>query len=344
MENTKHLERRLPAEWENACAIQLTWPHDQSIWEEEFENVISWFKNLAKLISERGKLLLICQNKEEVKFYLKGYNWENIILIESRTNDIWARDHGGITIFENEQPVILDYIFNGWGLKFSSNFDNQISKKIANSGYFKSNIHRKINFVLEGGAIDSDGKGTILTTSNCLLSVNRNENLSKTEIEDQLKSNFGAKRIHWVDYGFLAGDDTDSHIDMLARFTDEKTIVYTACSNKQDIHYLELKMMENQLKSFKTPEGNSYNLHPLYLGRCANNKGSRMPSSYTNFLIFNQTVFVPQYGLKEDQPAIETLRQCFREKEVIGINCLTLITQGGALHCATMQYPEGVLR
>ncbi|WP_020532394.1 agmatine deiminase family protein [Flexithrix dorotheae] len=340
----KTLAKRLPAEWEKADAIQITWPHDHSIWEEEFEHVTAWFQNFAHLISERGNLILVCQNRDVVKTKLKSCNWKNIILIESKTNDIWARDHGGITIFENSNPVVLDYTFNGWGLKFSANFDNQISKNIANSGFFKPGIHRKINLVLEGGAIDSDGLGTILTTSNCLLSNNRNEHLSKEEIEAKLKEDFGAKKIHWVDYGFLEGDDTDSHIDMLARFTDENTIVYTSCSDKNDIHYAELKKMEDQLKTFLTSKGKPYKLYPLYLGRCLGKKGNRMPSSYTNFLIFNQTVFVPQYGLEEDKPALETLKICFPEKEVLGINCRALITQGGSLHCATMQYPVGVLK
>jgi agmatine/peptidylarginine deiminase len=200
-----------------------------------------------------------------------------------------------------------------------------------------------MDFVLEGGAIESDGAGTLLTTSSCLLSKNRNPSLSKTQIEAQLKQYLGLERILWLDHGYLAGDDTDAHIDTLARLCDAQTIAYVQCLDSSDEHFEALQAMEAQLKSFKTAEGQPYKLIPLPMAdACYDGDGDRMPATYANFLICNSAVLVPVYGVEQDEQALETLRPIFPNREVIGINCLPLIQQHGSLHCVTMQYPVGV--
>ena len=199
------------------------------------------------------------------------------------------------------------------------------------------------DFVLESGSIESDGKGTILTTSKCLLSKNRNEQFSKLEIEEILKLNFGADLILWLNHGYLAGDDTDSHIDTLARFCDENTIAFVGCNNENDEHFEALNKMKAELQQMKTEKGRSYRLIELPLpDPCFDDEGNRLPATYANFTIINNAVLVPVYGVSQDVEAIKILNNCFAEKEIIPINCRTLIEQHGSLHCVTMQYPKGI--
>jgi agmatine deiminase len=273
---------------------------------------------------------------------LENCQYENLVLVEAPSNDVWTRDHGAITVLENGQPILLDFVFNGWGLKFASNLDNQLSGNLQAQGIFADAPLIRMPIVLEGGSLDSDGQGTLLTTTECMLSPNRNRHLSQEEIENLLKEYFGAKRVLWIEHGFLAGDDTDSHIDMLARFTDPNTIAYTACSNPDDFHYEPLKKMEAQLQSFKTTSGEPYKLVPLELAPSLGKAGQRLPGSYTNFLIINGAVLVPQYAMPQDKLALEALKTCFPDREVVGLDCSLLITQGGSLHCATMQFPDSV--
>jgi agmatine/peptidylarginine deiminase len=197
--------------------------------------------------------------------------------------------------------------------------------------------------VLEGGSLESDGKGTILTTSECLLSKNRNEHLSKIQIEQHLKENFGAERVLWLNHGYLAGDDTDSHIDTLARFCNEKTIAYVGCENPEDEHYEALLQMKKELQQFTDVNGNHYQLVELPLpDACFDEDGKRLPATYANFTIVNGAVLVPVYGVLQDEKALEILQNCFPKREIIGVNCRILIEQHGSLHCVTMQYPEQV--
>jgi len=196
----------------------------------------------------------------------------------------------------------------------------------------------KIDFVLEGGSIESDGEGTILSTSACLCNTNRNNGLSKQEIEELLHTYLGAKRVLWLDHGYLAGDDTDSHIDTLARFANKDTIAYVKCNDKDDEHFEALQKMEAQLKKFKTKEGKSYRLIALPMTDAIyNEEGQRLPATYANFLITNDALIYPTYGDKNDSTAGEIFKVLFPNREIIPINCLKLIEQGGSLHCSTMQ-------
>jgi len=205
-------------------------------------------------------------------------------------------------------------------------------------GYMGITPLEQIDFVLEGGSIESDGQGTLLTTSQCLCNPNRNGGLSKSEVEEKLSTYLGAQRILWLDHGYLAGDDTDSHVDTLARFVTPETIVYVKCEDKEDEHYEALQKMEAQLGSFTTPEGKPYTLIPLPMTEAIyNDQKERLPATYANFLMANGALIYPTYSDKNDKVVHEIFKGLFQDKEIIPVNCLKLKEQGGSLHCSTMQ-------
>jgi agmatine/peptidylarginine deiminase len=245
----------------------------------------------------------------------------------------------------------LDFNFNGWGLKFRADKDNLITSKLYDMGIFSSECEyeNKLGFVLEGGSIESDGLGTLLTTSSCLFSKNRNGELTEEEIINYLKNNLGAKRILMLNNGYLAGDDTDGHIDTLARFCNPKTIAYVKCTDEKDEHYDSLKAMEEELKEYTVIDSNGsdncekYELIPLPMPEPIYYKGERLPATYANVLILNDAVLLPIYKNKKDNEALEILKSVFTEREIIPIDCNILIRQHGSLHSVTMQYPKGAL-
>ncbi|MDR2138291.1 MAG: agmatine deiminase family protein [Tannerella sp.] len=335
-----------PAEWYPQSAVQLTWPHRDTDWKPMLEEVIPCFVAIAGEIMKREKLLIVCPDEAEVQRQL-GEMADNrrLIFREMATNDTWARDHGGISIFEDGVPVVYDFVFNGWGMKFAACHDNLITRRLFRSGTFAKET-RSVNmqpFVLEGGSIESDGCGTLLTTVECLASVNRNEYLNREQLEYHLKDFFGAERVLWIENGYLAGDDTDSHVDTLARFCDERTIAYVQCLDAEDEHFSELKAMEEELKAFRTLAGQPYRLIPLPMADRVTWNGERLPATYANFLIINGAVLMPCYRSEKDTLVRAALQTAFPDREVVGIDCLPLIRQHGSLHCAAMQYPEGVM-
>ncbi|MGB3589399.1 MAG: agmatine deiminase family protein [Tunicatimonas sp.] len=335
-----------PAEWYSQSGVQLTWPHAQTDWQGSLEQVISCYRRIAYEVSLRQKLLIVCASIDETKPYLTHCDPANIIYHRIPTNDTWARDHSGLTVLDNGQPVLLDFRFNGWGLKFPAHLDNQITRRLYEQQAFDAIVKYQPvkNFVLEGGSVESDGVGTLLTTEACLLSRNRNDHLSKKQIDEFLKETLGVSRILWLKNGYLAGDDTDSHIDTLARFCDPQTIAYVQCTDLADEHYEALAKMESELQQFRTQSDETYRLIPLPMADAVyDNEGNRLPATYANFLIMNEAILLPFYGLPQDEPAREIFQQVFPNREVIGIPCQALLQQHGSLHCVTMQYPEGVL-
>lgn len=332
---------RLPAEWEPQAFVQFTFPHQQGDWAATYDQVAPCFVELIETAARFQPVLVVCDDLERVRAHFSKH--DNLHFAVAPSNDSWARDHGAITIVNDGQPELLDFQFNGWGNKFAADLDNQITTKLHASNIFGDTSLVSTDFVLEGGAIESDGAGTLLTTSTCLLSPNRNPHLTKAQIENQLMSSFGLDRVLWLDHGYLAGDDTDAHIDTLARLCDKHTIVYVQCLDPSDEHFDELQAMEVQLKTFKTADGQPYKLVPLPMADpCYDADRDRMSATYANFLICNGAVLAPIYGVAQDESALETLRTIFPDREVIGINCLPLIQQHGSLHCVTMQYPAGV--
>lgn len=342
---------RLPAEFEAQAFVQLTWPHRNTDWAYIFDDVVDCYCNMAREISKREPLLIVAQHPNEVIEALTSRNipTQNIRMFSCKTNDTWARDHGFITCVHNEQKILMDFQFNGWGMKFASNFDNQINKNLYDADAVEGIYTNCLDFVLEGGSIESDGNGTLMTTSPCLLAPNRNDVMNKAEIEIQLCQFFNADRVLWLNHSWLAGDDTDGHIDTVARFCSEDTIAYVQCLDINDEHYQELKAMEDELKEFTKKDGNPYNLIPLPMPKAIyaddefddNGKIQRLPATYANFLIMNNSVLMPTYNQPEiDQIAINQLKVAFPDKEIIGIDCCVLIKQHGSLHCCTMQYPK----
>ena len=336
----------LPAEWDLQSGIQLTWPHAGTDWAYMLKEVQECFVNIAREITKRELLLIVTPEPEEVKKQIVAtVNMDNVRFLRCETNDTWARDHGAITMIDTGTPSLLDFTFNGWGLKFASDKDNQITRRAVEAEILKGRYINRLGFVLEGGSIESDGMGTLLTTSECLLSPNRNGQLNKVEIEEYLRSTFHLERVLWLDYGYLAGDDTDSHIDTLARFCSPDTIAYVQCRDVNDEHYEELHRMEEQLKTFRTLAGEPYRLLALPMADKIEADGERLPATYANFLIMNDAVLYPTYNQPEnDIRAKEVLQEAFPGHEIVGIDCRALIKQHGSLHCVTMQYPVGVIR
>ena len=337
--------RFFPAEWFPQSGVQVTWPHRDTDWHDILEEVTRCYIAFSKEILEREKLLVVCQDAPQVSSYFTAEERENLLLYEINSNDTWARDHGGISVFEGDNPMLIDFGFNAWGLKFAANHDNLITKRLYDKSAFLPGVtyQNRLDFILEGGSIESDGVGTILTTTQCLLSPNRNSALSKHQIEEQLKVSLGAKRVLWLHHGYLEGDDTDSHIDTLARFCDEQTIAYVKCDDKEDAHYEELRAMENELKAFVTLVGKPYHLIPLPMADAFCHEGQRLPATYANFLIINGAVLLPFYDSPKDELAKHQLQMAFPDREVLGIDCRPLVKQSGSLHCVTMQYPRGFL-
>ena len=336
-----------PAEWYPQSGIQLTWPHEETDWAYMLDEVITCYIELAREIARRERLLIVTPHPKQVKQLLQGVvDLEAVTFAQCPTNDTWARDHGGITLFCDGTPAIYDFKFNGWGLKFAANYDNLITSTLCRQGRFNARYENRLNFVVEGGALESDGAGTLLTTSECLLSPNRNGEWSQARIEEYLKETFGLQRVLWLDHGYLAGDDTDSHIDTLARFAPGNTIVYVQCTDPTDEHYEALRRMEEQLRTFTTLEGTPYRLLPLPMADAVyDENGERLPATYANFLIMNDAVLYPTYRQPaNDQAAAQVLQQAFPDREIVGIDCSPLIRQHGSLHCVTMQYPKDVLR
>ena len=335
-----------PPEWYPQSGVQLTWPHAQTDWAYMLDEVTACFTEIAAAISQRERVLIVAPDTDSVKRCLEGkVHMENLRFFPCGTNDTWTRDHGAISLVGMESPQLLDFCFNGWGMKFAANLDNQITRQLHEGGCLHGKYVSHLDYVLEGGSIETDGKGTLLTTSACLLSHNRNDTLSRKEVEKKLCAMLHIERILWLDHGYLAGDDTDSHIDTLARICPDDTIAYVACRDKKDEHFTALKKMEEQLQSFRTKEGEPYRLLPLPMPEPIYADGERLPATYANFLVINGALLYPTYAQPEqDGMAAEVLAQAFPGREIIGIDCRTLIKQHGSLHCVTMQYPKNILR
>ncbi len=334
-----------PSEWTLQSGVMITWPHEDTDWAYMLDEAVACFVEIAREISKRERLLIVCRDEQSVRKDLGEAMNPNILFRELPTNDTWARDHGPITVFVDGSPYLYDFQFNGWGLKFPANYDNQITKSLYLSRTFSPKVGYMslLYYVLEGGSIESDGAGTLMTTSQCLLSPNRNDHLTQPQVEEFLKNSFGVERVLWINHGYLAGDDTDSHVDTLARFCDVDTIAYVQCDDKTDEHYAALKLMERELKSFKTLEGNPYRLIPLPMADARYEGEQRLPATYANFLIVNGAVLVPTYRSPKDELALSALREAFPDREVVGVDCSALIHQHGSLHCVTMQLPYYVL-
>ena len=317
---------RLPAEWEPQEAIQLTWPHNGTDWKPVIQEVTECYINIAREISKREKLWIVTPEPQKVERLLRNHldqhSLARITYYRIPTNDTWARDHAFITLLPTDtttpQPRhLLDFRFNAWGGKFEATLDNDINRQLHAVHPTLSNdtYEDHLDFELEGGSIESDGQGTILTTAQCNLNPNRRH--TTDDVETELKRRLHAQRILWLHHGGLEQDDTDAHIDTLARFCPNDTIIYSE----------GFPSMHTELQAMRTPQGRPYHLVSV-------------PKYYANFLIINRAVLVPTYAVPDDdQRALQAISTVFPDREIIGIDCRILLTQKGSLHCCTMQYP-----
>lgn len=344
-DDTKHL--RFPAEWEPCRAVMIAWPHAATDWAYMLDEVEQCYQNLAQAIVEFADLIVVTPEPAHVEAMLRAKigDLSRVTIAETDTNDTWTRDYGPISTIsedgEKDLVVLNDFCFNGWGLKFAADLDNLVTRKLIFNEILgrDARYRNELSFVLEGGSIESDGKGTMLTTRRCLLSPNRNGGLTRREISRHLKEVLGVTKIHWLDHGALEGDDTDSHIDTLARLAPDDTIIYTGCENPADTHYAELSAMRDEIRALRTAEGRPFNLIELPLPAAIHDEdGQRLPATYANYLVVNGGVLVPSYGQpKTDRLASLMIGSAYPGKKVVQVDCRALIRQHGSLHCATMQ-------
>lgn len=334
----------LPAEWEHDGAIMLAWPHAETDWSYMLDEVRHCFSEIVKTLAPLNKILIVAPDISEPRQALEQYNSGNIFYFSCPTNDTWTRDYGPITVDSPSGMKPLDFGFNGWGLKFAADRDNLVTSRMSRSALLTVASENKRNFILEGGGIESDGAGLLMTTAACQLSPNRNPTLSEDEIKKYLCSEFGGKKVIMLHHGHLDGDDTDSHIDTLARFAPHNTIVYTGCDDRDDSHFSDFEAMEQELMTARNLEGNPFNLLRLPLPDAVyDENGDRLPATYANFLALPNAVIMPTYNQpRKDELARQILMTVF-DVPVITVDCRALIKQHGSLHCMTMQIPNEIL-
>lgn len=336
---------RFPAEWESDGIIMVAWPHEDTDWVDMLPEVRKCYSDIVSAITTYQKVVIVAPDTDSVKACLGSYDPLRVFFVELPTNDTWTRDYGPLTILDSKSnSVCLDYCFNGWGMKFAAYLDNLVNSELKKCGLLTAPLFNRRDFVLEGGGIESDGHGSLMTTSHCQLSPNRNATYSREEITFRLLHDFGARQVLWVNHGFLAGDDTDSHIDTLARFAPGDSIVYVGCQNPEDEHYAELNAMKEDLQSFRTLSGAPFNLIELPLpDPIYNEDGQRLPATYANFLALPQAIIMPTYRQQRNDQLAQQILIVAYELPVICVDCTALIRQRGSLHCATMQIPQNAI-
>lgn len=346
MNTSDSMNLRMPAEWESCRSVLLALPEAHTDWNYMLREARRQYRGLIVALTSRGvHCVVLTADRDAAGQLLEECDSRFLTLVEAEYNDTWTRDYGPISVERGDRLRALDFGFNGWGLKFASDRDNLVNMNLARKYVIMPETYRnERDFILEGGSIESDGHGTVLTTSKCLCSPNRNGGKTKEELNRILRDRLGAAHVLWLDYGALEGDDTDSHIDTLCRLAPGDTILFTGCRDIDDPHFEELLKMRAQLALFRTPEGNPYNLVELPLPTPVYDEdGNRLPASYANYLVTPDTVFMPVYGDPEnDLLACQTVRVAFPEHEVVPVECLELIRQHGSLHCATMQIPDNL--
>ena len=325
-------KKRLIAEFEEQSFTQIIFPHQDTDWAEYLKDAQKTFTNIINAIRKYQKCLIIAHDIHEVKKLFPDKT--NLLFVQYTTNDTWARDCSALCVEQNGKTLLLDFTFNGWGGKFDAQKDNAMTQNIAYN--YLPCTTKKIDFVLEGGGIESNGTGMLLTTSACMLNKNRNPKLDTAQITQKLKDIFHAEHILYLNHGYLAGDDTDSHIDTLARFIDEKTIMYVKCEDKNDEHYHELKLMEEELQM--TAKEQNLRLIALPMCDALYFEGERLPATYANFLFVNGAVLVPIYGVSQDAEALKIFQNTFPSRDIIAVDCSVLIRQHGSLHCVSMNF------
>jgi agmatine/peptidylarginine deiminase len=337
----------LPAEWDEQSAVMLTWPHPQTDWAQDLSKVEQLYLEISHAIANRQQLLIVCHDshqRQKVARLLRqhGVPTEATVLAIASFNDTWVRDFGPLSVIAGGKVQLRDFQFNAWGDKYPSELDNAVTANLARAGLFGDTPCQSLEMTLEGGAVETDGRGTLLATRSSVLSKSRNPGLSLDETEALLNASLGLRRFLWLKRGRLSGDDTDGHIDTLARFSDPQTILHVT-AHEDDPDQAELQAMAAELRTFRQENGSPYRLIPLPpLRPQSDKKGRRLPASYANFLIINNAVLLPVYSDPSDQEAVRCIAREFAGRQVIPIDCRPLIQQNGSLHCITMQFPKGL--
>ncbi|RDI99500.1 agmatine deiminase family protein [Dyella solisilvae] len=338
---------RLPAEWEPQSAVLIAWPHAGTDWADRLAEVETTYVALAAAVTRFQPLVIVVSGHElrlRVQSLLtgEGVDLSKVRFVELPYDDTWLRDSGPITLTADGGGFQLtDFRFTGWGGKFGAEQDDALIAGLVDEGVFGKAAHKRIDWALEGGGIESDGVGTVLTTWRCL--TQRHPEQSREEMSAILADSLHARRVLWLDYGYLEGDDTDAHIDTLARFAPGDRIVFQACDDTQDPHHDELRRMGDELAALRTPDGRPYQLHPLPWARPIIDEGRRLAASYANYLIVNGAVLVPAYGDVADDEAARIIGLAHPGREIVQVPCRPLIWQNGSLHCITMQLPAGIV-
>lgn len=337
---------RFPAEWEPQSAVLIAWPHDGTDWADRLAEVEDTYIALVAAIA-RFERVLICVGDDDVQAYARArlssarIDMDRVAFVEVPYDDTWLRDSGPITLLGQRGFRLLDFRFTGWGGKFEASLDDRLIEALDSKHVFRDACTQPIDFALEGGAIDTDGAGTLLTTWQCL--HERHPDKSREELTAKLSEWLAQQRVLWLDHGYLEGDDTDAHIDTLARFAAPDAIAFQACDDTADSHYAELKAMADEIAALRTSDGKPYRLFPLPWAKPIVDGGRRLAASYANFLIVNGAVLMPAYGDAADAAAAAVLEKAFPDREIVPVPCRPLIWQNGSLHCITMQLPEGVV-
>ncbi|WP_151172877.1 agmatine deiminase family protein [Pseudoalteromonas ruthenica] len=340
---------RLLPEWHQQDAVMLTWPHSNTDWAANLVAVESVYLALCDHISQRQKLLIVVDN-EALEAHIRSRltaqhtDLNQVRFVRAQCNDTWARDHGPLTLSDGTGLKALDCQFTAWGGKYAAEKDNAINQQVfAQALSAQVNVERS-EFILEGGAVEINEHGVLLSTRQCVHNENRNQQLSAAQIDSTLAQLLGAQKILWLEHGYLAGDDTDSHIDTLVRFAPNNVLVYVHCDDPNDEHYQALGAMREELVALRGLDNEPYHLIALPWPRpITNAEGQRLPATYANYLIINGAVLVPTYNDPHDAVALKQIAKAYPEREVIGIDCRALIEQFGSLHCITMQLPHGFL-
>lgn len=337
---------RLPAEWEPQSAVLLAWPHAETDWGTRLDQVEETYIALVAAIT-RFEPVVICVADDDLQAYARArlssarIDMERVGFVQAEYDDTWLRDSGPITLSGPQGFRLLDFRFTGWGGKFDASRDDRLVEALEAAGTFVASRREPVDFALEGGAIDTDGAGTLLTTWQCL--HERHPGLDRNALSARLAGWLRQDRVLWLDRGYLEGDDTDAHVDTLARFASTDSIVFQGCDHPSDSHYAELQAMAVELAALRTADGQPYRLFELPWAQPIMDEGRRLAASYANFLIVNGAVLMPAYGDPADDTAAAVLEKAFPEHEIVAVPCRPLIWQNGSLHCITMQLPQGVL-
>lgn len=336
----------LPAEWALQSAMLFVWPREGGDWSDGLDAARDCIAQAVAAVARDQKVILVAPDSESAAsatahptLAAADTHLAHVVIHQTPANDIWIRDFGPLTTLEKGRRRFVDFRFNGWAGKYPADKDDRVTASLYQHHHLGAGDYQARDIILEGGALDSNGAGTLMVTRCCLLDAARNQADNQEFFDRLFAETLGIAQVHWLEHGRLEGDDTDGHVDTLVRFVAENHIVYQGCTDPADSHHHGLNALAAQLATLRQPGGSPYRLQALPLPRPRHEDGRRLPAGYANFLIANRVVLVPQYDDPADAEALRIIAGCFPDRQAIGIDCLPLIRQNGAIHCAAIQIP-----